>query len=481
MSGRVRPQIGGIVVTPLVTIGVLAALLVWSVEHVGSVALSATLVLAGLLVGIFMARRVRRRIEELSTYYEALLNTADEQSRRAEAANRVKDEFLATLSHELRTPLNSILGWARLLSSGKLDSAQARRAIEAIERAGWGQSKLIEDLLDVSRIVSGKMRLAPRPTRVQAVVESGVQSLQPAADAKRIRIDVAIDSTIETTIADPDRLQQVVWNLLSNAIKFTGTGGRVSVRLARADNDFVLKVADTGIGFEAHVAEHLFERFTQGDSSTTRQYAGLGLGLGIVRHIVELHGGTVRAESAGPNSGASFEVRVPLRPVTEPVRIAAPPERHRPAPVLRGLAVLVVDDDPQALDFVKSTLEEYGATVTTARSAKEASDRFVAARPDVLVSDLMMADRDGIDLIREIRQIEQHGGRHTPAAALTALARSDDRRRALSAGYEMHVTKPVDPGELASTVAHLARRAPAPQLAAAVPERGERRARARES
>lgn len=470
MHSRARPHLGGIVGTPLATIGVLATLLVWTVEHVGSVTLTAALVVAGLTVGVLVARRARRRIEELATYYEDLLETADGESQRAEAASRVKDEFLATLSHELRTPLNSILGWARLVGSGKLDQPHAERAIHAIERAGWAQSRLIEDLLDVSRIVSGKMRLIPRPTRVQSLIEAAVQSLQPAADAKRIRIDLSIDPSIEMTMADPDRLQQVVWNLVSNAIKFTGAGGRVSVRLSRADGEFVIGVSDSGIGFGSNVAAHLFERFRQGDGSSTRQYGGLGLGLGIVRHIVELHGGTVQAESAGPNRGATFEVRVPIRPVVEPARsVAANEDRQGTVPILEGVSVLVVDDDPQALDFVQSALEQYGAQVTTARSAKEASDRFSARRPDVLVSDLAMPGHDGLELIQEIRQLERQAGRHTPAAALTGLARSDDRRRALSAGYEMHVSKPVDPGELASTVAHLAGRTASPEPSRSAP------------
>ncbi len=439
-------------VTPLATIGVLSALLVWEIEHVGSVSLALVLALVGVTVGVFVARGVRRQIDELSRYYERMLETADEESRRAEAANQMKDEFLATLSHELRTPLNSVLGWARLLGSGKLDPDHYTRAVQAIERAGWAQSRLIEDLLDLSRIVGGKLQISPRAIVAQPLVEAAVQSLRPAADAKQITIDLSLNPTIGPIEADPDRLQQIMWNLISNAIKFTPTGGHVGVTLDADSACLWFVVRDTGIGFSPEIASHLFERFRQGDSSSTRQYGGLGLGLGIVRHVVELHGGTVTAESAGTNSGSTFRVTLPLRAAH--ARAAQPPEQA-PAPILRGIKVLVVDDDLLALDFIRATLEQYGATVATAASAREAQDRFAKQPPDVLVSDLLMPGEDGLDLIRNIRALEATTGRHTPAAALTALARSEDRRRALSAGYEMHVAKPVDPLELASAVEQL--------------------------
>jgi signal transduction histidine kinase/CheY-like chemotaxis protein len=450
-----RPRLGQLVVTPLATIGVLSALLVWEVEHVGSVVLALLLAAVGMTVGIFVARGVRRQIDELSSYYERLLETADEESRRAETANQMKDEFLATLSHELRTPLNSVLGWARLLGSGKLDSEHYARAIQAIERAGWAQSRLIEDLLDVSRIVGGKLQIAPRPLVTQPLVESAVQSLRPAADAKEISIDVSLNPSIGPIEADPDRLQQVMWNLISNAIKFTPTGGHVDVALDADSSRLWFVVRDSGIGFNPAVASHLFERFRQGDSSSTRQYGGLGLGLGIVRHVVELHGGTVTAQSAGENLGSTFTVTLPLRAAHA---LAAEPAPLDLAPILRGIKVLVVDDDLLALDFIRTTLEQYGASVVTAASAREAQDRFAKQPPDVLVSDLVMPGEDGLDLIRKIRALEAPTGRHVPAAALTALARSEDRRRALSAGYQMHVVKPIDPLELATAVEQLAHR-----------------------
>src|SRR5215813_14182881 len=313
MPNRSVPQLGGLIVTPFAAIGVLAAVLVWEVEHVSSMLVAAAIMLGGLAIGFVIARHLRRDIDRLADYYAGLLRTADEQSRQAEAANRVKDEFLATLSHELRTPLNSVLGWARLLASGKLDADQTTRAVQAIERAGWAQSRLIEDLLDVSRIVSGQLQLNTRPTDVLPLVQNAVEALRPAAEAKRITVITALDPTPDPIAADADRLQQVIWNLTSNAIKFTPSGGRVDVRLWTAAGELCLTVSDTGIGFTPDVALHLFERFRQGDSSSTRQHGGLGLGLGIVRHVVELHGGTVSAASGGDNQGSTFEIRVPIR------------------------------------------------------------------------------------------------------------------------------------------------------------------------
>jgi signal transduction histidine kinase len=451
----VRPRLGRLIVLPLATIGVLAAVLVWEVEHASSLVVAISILVIGLVTGLLVARAVRTQIDELSSYYESLLSTADEQSRRAESASRVKDEFLATLSHELRTPLNAVLGWARLLGSGRLTPEQTTRAIEAIERAGWAQSRLIEDLLDISRIVTGKMQISARPAVVQPLVDSAVDALRPAADARRISIDVMLDPAIGPIEVDPDRLRQVVWNLVSNAVKFTPHGGRITVSLTTERDQLRLDVTDTGIGLTPEVAAHLFERFRQGDASSTRQFGGLGLGLGIVRHIVELHGGTVRAYSAGEQRGSTFTVCIPIKAATtyEPAVETAGVE---PVPTLRGVTVLAVDDDPHALDFVRSTLEQYGALVVTAGSAREARERFTRERPDVLVSDLIMPDVDGLELIRQIRALDERAGRVTPAAALTALARSDDRRRALNAGYQMHVSKPVDPQELATVVERLA-------------------------
>lgn len=455
MSGHGRPQLGRLIVTPFVTIGVLAAVLVWEVEHVGSILLALAIAAVGVGIGVMVSRQLRNNIARVADYYAALLRTADEQSRQAEAANQLKDEFLATLSHELRTPLNSVLGWARLLASGKLDQTQTKRAVQAIERAGWAQSRLIEDLLDVSHIVAGTLELTVQPTAVQPLVEAAVESLRTAAEAKRIAVGVTLDPALPPIAADADRLKQVVWNLVSNAIKFTPSGGQVDVRLSATPDEARLTVRDTGIGFGSDVAAHLFERFRQGDSSSTRQHGGLGLGLGIVRHVVELHGGTVTASSGGDNAGSTFDVRLPIRLINVPA--AEQPHPLPPAPSLRGVSVLVVDDDQQALDFVRDTLERHGAIVVTTSSPKEAKARFRRDPPDVFLSDLVLPGEDGLSLIRDIRQLDRAAGRATPAGALTALARTEDRRRALTAGYQIHMAKPVDPSELVSTVEWLAR------------------------
>jgi signal transduction histidine kinase/CheY-like chemotaxis protein len=455
MSTHARPQLGRLIVTPFATIGALAAVLVWEVEHVGSFALALIIAAVAVVIGVLVSRQLHRDIRSVADHYAALLRTAEEQSRQADDANRLKDEFLATLSHELRTPLNSVLGWARLLAGGKLDADQAARAVHAIERAGWAQSHLIEDLLDVSQIVAGKLAINMGATAVQPLVEAAVEALRPAAEAKRITVDVTLDRTLEPIAADPDRLQQVAWNLISNAIKFTPNKGRVEVVLEATPAEVILTVRDTGIGFRSEVAAHLFERFRQGDASSTRQHGGLGLGLGIVRHVVELHGGVVTASSGGNDSGSKFQVRLPHRSWSS--RAVEPPPRAADVPSLRGISVLVADADGRALDFVRASLERYGAVVATASSAKEAKARFKCEPPDVFVSDLVMPDGDGFQLIHDIRQIDRAAGRSsTPAAALTALARRDDRRSALSAGFQMHLAKPIDPSELVSTIEWLA-------------------------
>jgi CheY-like chemotaxis protein len=301
----------------------------------------------------------------------------------------------------------------------------------------------------------GRLLINPRPTLVASLVEDTVESVRPAADAKDIAVTIAIDPAIGAITADPDRLQQILWNLVSNAVKFTPSGGRVEVRAERGpDRQSVhLIVRDTGVGLRPEHAAHLFERFRQGDSGTTRRYGGLGLGLGIVRHLVELHGGTVTGRSEGPNRGSTFEVMVPVQPAhqRDDARSSASDRSQ-----LRGISVLVVDDNPFDLDLTRWSLERHGAVVTTATSAREARARYRGARPDVLVSDLKLPDRDGIQLIKEIREMDAATGRHTPAAALTKLGRVDDRRRALDAGYQMHVTKPVEPSALAAVVERLA-------------------------
>jgi len=447
-------RLGRIVVLPFATIGVIAALLVWEIEHVGSIVLAAVLAAVAVTVAVLVARRVRSQIDELAAHYESLLHKAEDESERAEEAGRIKDEFLSTLSHELRTPLSSILGWARLLGGGKLNVPQTARAIQSIERAGWAQSRLIEDLLDVSRIVGGRLQISTRPTLVQPIIGSVVQSLEPAAAAKGIVVETHLEPAIGPLAVDPDRFQQIAWNLLSNAIKFTPDEGRVTVTLGLRDHHVSLVVSDTGVGFSEEKAPLLFERFRQGDSSSTRSYGGVGLGLGIVRHLVEMHGGTVTARSDGPDRGATFEVLLPHR-----TGATINPESQQPVqrpPLLQGVSVLVVDDDAAALEFARASLEQFGASVTTAASADEARGQLRhEPPPDVLLSDLRMPGDDGLTLIREVRELDAARGRTTPAAALTALARSSDRRNALEAGYQMHVAKPIEPFELAAAVEQL--------------------------
>jgi signal transduction histidine kinase/ActR/RegA family two-component response regulator len=453
VPGLERAELGRMLATPLVTIGALGAILVWEFENVGSDAAAALIAACAIGAAVVVTAGLRARILKLSRHYEALLTRADEQSSRAEAASRVKDEFLATLSHELRTPLNSVLGWARLLTTGKLNETQTARAIAAIERAGWAQSRLVENLLDVSRMMEGKLLIAPRPTMVQPLIDAAIGMVRQSAEMKRITIETRFDSNLGAVCVDPNRLHQIVWHLLSNAVKFTPAGGRVTVAVESSVDALKLVVRDTGVGFPAETAHELFDRFRQGETGTTRAYGGLGLGLPIARHLVEQHGGTITARSDGPNKGAEFEVRLPTRAAEMRPDETTPVE---PAPFLRGLSVLVVDDNAEDREFVRTSLEHYGAVVRTAASAREARERFRLDRPDVIVSDLIMPDEDGLELIRQIRALDERLGRLTPAAALSALARAEDRRRALNAGYQMHVTKPIDPFELASTIERLA-------------------------
>ena len=366
MPGYGPSQLGRLIVTPFATIGVLAAVLVWEVEHVGSILLAVAIAAGGVLIGVTVSRQLRHDIDTISEYYQALLHGAEEQSRQADAANRLKDEFLSTVSHELRTPLNSVLGWAHLLARGKLDHEQSVRAVLAIERAGWTQARLIDDLLDLSHIVAGTLELTIEPTLLVPLIESTVESLRPAADAKRIAVTLALDRGLGPLAADTARVKQVVRNLVSNAIKFTPPGGCIDVQLDASADEVRLAVQDTGIGLSADVAAHLFERFRQGDSSSTREHGGLGLGLGIVRHIVELHGGSVRASSHGEHAGSTFEVRLPRRLMEAPV--VRSHDTAKSSLALRGVTVVVVNDDRHAMEFVRKVLEPHGATVIEAGS-----------------------------------------------------------------------------------------------------------------
>jgi PAS domain S-box-containing protein len=381
-------------------------------------------------------------------------------------ANRLKDEFLATLSHELRTPLNAILGYARMLRSGMMKGEKVTGALETVERNATSLTQIVEDVLDVSRIVSGKIRLNVQPVELQAVVRNAAATVHPAADAKGLRIETVIDPRVGPVSGDPDRLQQVVWNLLANAVKFTPRHGRVQIRLEQVNSHVEIVVSDTGIGIPEGFLPYIFERFRQAEGGTTRQHPGLGLGLAIARHIVEMHGGTIHAASGGEGKGATFRVQLPVMIVhrEQPVEERrVHPRSERPAastifPSLQGARVLAVDDDADALVLLREVLESAGAHVMTAGSATEALDAVQALHPDVLVADLGMPTVDGFELIARIRRAPDEVVRDIPAAALTAYARSEDRAKTLRSGFEMHLAKPIDPAELVAAVAALARR-----------------------
>jgi len=396
------------------------------------------------------ARLHQRLQQELEDRRQSL---AREHIARAEAesANRMKDEFLATVSHELRTPLNAILGWAHILRAGAPDEATMMRGMEVIERNAQTQAQLVEDILDASRVITGSLRLARGQVDLAAVINTATDSVRLGAEAKNIELVVVLDPAARQISGDASRLQQMVWNLLSNAIKFTSPGGRVEIRLARIDGYARIQVTDTGEGIAPQFLPFIFDRFRQADSTITRRHGGLGLGLAIVRHLAELHEGTVEAESAGEGYGATFTIRLPLQAAAEPARPADP---GSPAP-LRGAQLLLVDDDQDALDMLSMLLGEAGASVRTATSAAEALALLRWIRPHVLLSDLAMPDEDGYSLIRSLRTIERPSGRRTPAVALTAYVRVQDRARAVDAGFDVFVEKPVDPEELVSVIAGL--------------------------
>ncbi|HEX8492114.1 MAG TPA: PAS domain S-box protein [Pyrinomonadaceae bacterium] len=394
--------------------------------------------------------RTRRKIEEAQ--------------REAEAANRLKDEFLATLSHELRTPLTAVLGWARMLRGGQLDEKTAARALEVIERNAEAQQRLVEEVLDVSRIITGKLHLSVRPVELVPVVEAAVDVVRPAAEAKGIEMEVSVATDAGLVSGDPDRLQQVVWNLLTNAVKFTDKGGKVEVRLERSGSNVMVKVRDTGIGIPTEFLPHVFDRFRQADASTKREHGGLGLGLAVVRHLVEQHGGTVAAESEGENRGATFVIELPVSAMklkseengAETDNGGGSPRRNSRAPSLGGVRVLVVDDHADSRELLSLVLGDYGAKVLTASSVKEALELLRRERIDVLVSDIGMPFEDGYDLIRKVRSLSATEGGSMPALALTAYADERDRKRALSSGFQQHLSKPIEPSELIAAVSNLA-------------------------
>jgi PAS domain S-box-containing protein len=390
----------------------------------------------------------------------------EEQSRvraTAEEANRLKDEFLATMSHELRTPLNAIIGWTRLLVSRKLDEASAERALETIDRNARAQAQIVGDLLDVSRIITGKLRLETRHVDMSATIEAALEALRPAANAKGIQLITTLDPLAGPVMGDPDRLQQVIWNLVSNAVKFTPRGGRVVVAAKRIESHVEVSIVDTGIGIEPDFLPFVFDRFRQADSSTARAHGGLGLGLAIVRQLVDLHGGRVSVSSEGRDRGSTFTLVLPLAVVSPregrtPGTGSSPsaqPELSAP-PSLAGLTVFVVDDLADTREVVRETLTGVGATVVEFSDGRTALDQIAAGRPDVIVSDLGMPGFDGYTFIAAVRALPPDAGGRTPAIALTAYARPEDRIRALASGFQMHVPKPLDPMELMLAIANLA-------------------------
>ncbi|HEX5814982.1 MAG TPA: PAS domain S-box protein [Methylomirabilota bacterium] len=401
----------------------------------------------------------RRRLEEER---EQLLAREQRARAEAEALNRTKDEFLATMSHELRTPLNAIFGWARMLQSSTMDETTQARALDAIVRSASAQSRLVEDLLDLSRIVSGRMRLELEPYDMRAVIEAALDTVRPAAAAKGIALETRFDPAVPVMTGAPARLQQVVWNLLMNAVKFTPAGGRVQVTLRPWGEGVEILVVDDGEGISAEALPYIFDRFRQEDSSTTRRYGGLGLGLALVRHLVELHGGTVHALSAGKRQGATFTVRLPATMAVkldhEPPVTADTPAVPHPR-LLRGVRVLVVDDRDDALELTALMLRGEGAEVKTATAARRAYEIVEGWRPDVLVSDLAMPGADGFMLLHGLRAVLAAQGAPLPAVALSAYGTAENRLQATDAGFDVYLTKPVDPQKFAEAVAGLVRRA----------------------
>ena len=410
---------------------------------------------ADLSFATVMAAHTASAIENARLYREA-------QSARAaaESANRAKDEFLSTLSHELRNPLNAVHGWATLIERGQLGAAQTHRAVEIIVRNVNAQIRLVDDLLDMSRVVSGRMRLVVQPVDLRDLIDDALEAVRHAAEAKGIRLQPVLEIPGLLVSGDPGRLQQIVWNLLENAVKFTPKGGRVQVQLQRVRSHVEIIVSDTGQGIAAEVLPYVFDRLRQGETGSARGHGGLGIGLGLVRHLVELHGGSVYAESPGEGQGATFVVKLPLMVAETRQQAVAHAER---SPVenasLKGARIVVVDDDPTAVELIRDVLVQAGAEVIECRSADEALQAVVRSRPNAIVSDIEMPGQDGYSLIRKVRALGPELGGKTPAVALTAFGRSEDRIRSLTAGFNNHVSKPVDPAELTAIIASFIGRA----------------------
>jgi len=415
--------------------------------------------------------KITRDLTERAKAEEQRLQLAREQVARSEveAASRAKDEFLATVSHELRAPLNAILGWSRMIRGGSLDREKLDRGLDTIERNATLQKQLIEDLLDVSRIISGKVRLAVMAIELAPIIESAIDSIRPAAEGKEVRLQVLLDPDSGLISGDPDRLHQIVWNLLSNAMKFANKNNRVQIKLQRINSHVQITVSDDGRGISPEFLPYVFDRFRQADSSISRKHGGLGLGLSIVRHLVELHGGIVHAQSPGEGMGATFTIHLPVT-ITHRGRVdldfdqmdgSSPAQQSRglySSPSLEGLKILVVDDEADARDLLKIILEECKAQISTAASPTEAFETLQWFGPDLIISDIGMPSEDGYAFIRKLRLEESKARqRWTPAIALTAHARVEERLRALNAGFQAHVAKPVEPVELIAVIGSLVR------------------------
>jgi CheY-like chemotaxis protein/nitrogen-specific signal transduction histidine kinase len=402
-------------------------------------------------------RESEGKFRELAIERERLLESERAARSEAERLGHLKDEFLATLSHELRTPLNAIQGWSDLLRRSNLSEQDRERGLETIDRNARVQAQIINDLLDMSRIVSGKTHLEVQPVNLHEVIHNAIEAVRPSANAKRIRIHTMLDASIGLTRGDPGRLQQVLWNLLTNAVKFTPAGGRVHVVLERVNSHVEILVEDTGIGIKPDFLPFVFDRFRQADPSTTRRYGGLGLGLSIVKNLVELHGGSVRVKSPGENQGSTFIVALPVPIVRSVDRMGMHADEHDRfvLPALNGHDILIVDDEPDARALVGRILEERGARVTLVASAMEALDALRSQPIDLIVSDIGMADVDGYEFIRRVRAEGAPPGKRIPAIAVTAYARAEERQRSLLAGYQMHISKPIEARELIAGIASL--------------------------
>jgi signal transduction histidine kinase/CheY-like chemotaxis protein len=458
-------RLGRLVVVGTAVLVILATVVSWIIAHtittrLASLAAAASRIEAGRFDtpiprgGPAEVRQLGRALSRMAKAVGDLVQREQEARLEAETANRTKDDFLGTLSHELRTPLTAIVGWVSMLRQRKLDPAREDHALRVIERSARTEARLVEDLLDVTRIVNGQMRLKISEVSLIGVVDAAMEAVRPAAELKGVSLNRHVEGDVATVVGDPHRLQQVVWNLLANSVRFTSRGGRVDITLRPAGTATELSVSDTGIGIAPDLLPHVFERFRQGDTGTMRAHGGLGLGLAIVRHLVELHGGTVRARSAGEGHGSTFTVVLPAAPqqvIDRPAGRAVVQDVD-----LRGTCILVVDDDPDAREVVRAMLESAGASVATTASARDTRALVDRLRPDVLIADVGMPDEDGYSLMKWLRA-QERGTRHLPAIALTAHARAEDVERALESGFEIHVAKPVDAIELLATVSTLLR------------------------